>query len=158
MNHRVGNVQEERLPVVAIDESQRLLRVPPGEERLILGHLAHHVAVAQQRQGRVIAWIERHERTHVVRVGQSEVIVEAVIVGQELGLVAQMPLPDYPRGIAALLEHFRDRELVGVDSLRIGRHENRVPEAGLKSVADGIASGHQGRSRRRADRLGVEAG
>ena len=70
----------------------------------------------------MVARVERHERAHVVRIRQAEVVVEAVIVGEELGLVAEVPLADDPGGVAALLEDFRNRDFVRMDALRITRH------------------------------------
>ena len=53
---------------------------------------------------------------HVVRVGQAEVLVEAVPRGQELRMVAQMPLAEDRRGIAALLDQFGQRHFVVADA------------------------------------------
>ena len=47
-------------------------------------------------------------RPHVVGVGQAEVLVEAVPRGQELRVIAQVPLAEDGRGVAALLEHLGD--------------------------------------------------
>ena len=158
MHHRMRDVQEERLVAMPFDERQGLLRVRAREEGLVLRHFALDSPVPQQRQRRVVAGIERHERAHVVRVGQPEVIVEAVVVGQEFRLVAQVPFPDHARRVAALLEGFGDGHFVRVDALRIARHQDGVPEAGLQAVAQGIAARQQRGARRRADRMGVEAG
>ena len=85
-------------------------------------------------------------------------IVEAVLVREEFGLIAEVPFPDDAGGVALFLEDFGDRDLVGMNALGVAWHQNRVPGPGLEAIADRIGSGHQRRSGRRADRRGVEAG
>jgi hypothetical protein len=56
--------------------------------------------------------IHHHARHHIVRVGNAEVFVEAVIRGQVRVQMAQMPLADTARGIAVVLQMPRDGDLI----------------------------------------------
>ena len=80
-------------------------------------------------------------------------MVEAVPRGQELGLVAQVPLADAHRGVALLLEQLGHRLLLGADADGADREEHVGQRHPL-----GVAAGHHLCPRRRADRRGVEAG
>ncbi len=86
-----------------------------GERRLIRLFL-DHLLVAPQRQRREAVFAPGLP-THVVAVGQSEVAVESVTGGQELGLVAQVPFANQLGGIALPLEKRGDRLLLRVQSL-----------------------------------------
>ena len=93
-------------------------------------------------------------RAHVVRVGQAEVQIEALPVGQELRLVAQVPFADDGRGVAGGLQHFGHGDFLrGQADVAAGKQH-----VGNRQRALGIAAGHQRRARRRADRRGVERG
>ena len=87
----------------------------------------------------------RVARPHVVRIGETEVFVEAVMRGQERLLMSKMPLAIDRCGITALLQHFGDRHLVRVDAVL-----RRVVQRALNSHAVRVRAGQQGGTRSRA--------
>ena len=94
------------------------------------------------------------QRPHVVGIWQAEVLVEAVIGGQELGMVAQVPLAEAGRGVALRLDHLRQGCLAGADPV-----PRRVRERAEDPDPHVVAAGQQGRPRGGADGLGdVEVG
>ena len=111
-------IEEERLTAMLPDEALRFFRVAFGQ-RLLLDGTLDDLAVAEQRHRPVLgARIARQVaagsntfgEAHVVRVGQAEVLVEALAVGQERGQVAEVPLADDHRLVAACFEQLRDRD------------------------------------------------
>ena len=66
--------------------------------------------------------------------------------------MAEVPFADDGRGVAGVLEALRQEKLVGVQPVAGGSGN----DDGLESVAERIASGHQGGARGRAHRLRVE--
>jgi hypothetical protein len=62
--------------------------------------------------------VVRVQRPHVVAVGQAEVLVEAMLQRQELGMETQVPLAEARGGIALLLADLCERRLGRGDSLR----------------------------------------
>jgi hypothetical protein len=79
--------------------------------------------------------------------------VEAALAGPELAVaVPQVPLADDGCLVAGFLEGLRQQPLLGVQTMRLARQDHH----GLQAVAEGVAPGHQGGTRGRAHRLGVE--
>ncbi len=87
-------------------------------------------------------------RPHVVRVGQPEVLVEAVLQRQVGLLVAQVPLAHGAGGVAPALQQLGDGDLV-----RVQAHLRVRAESALDPDPLGVAPREQGRTGRRAHRL-----
>jgi len=145
VRHVVRDVEKERTILVVLDELDRALRVPGCEMRLVFGG---HVRV-----GDLLAFDQRQRRVsagfgggmvwpHIVRVRQSEVIVEAVARRQELRMMAQVPFAVNRGRVTAPLQHLGEREFVRVNSNLRCR-----PQRAKNSDAIRIASGQQRRAR-----------
>ena len=91
---------------------------------------------------------------HVVRVGIAEVVIESLAGGKGVGVVAEVPLADTLRGVAAILEEIRDGDFVGMQrDLRLGTEDARHGNARL------VATGHERGAGRGANAVsGVEVG
>ena len=159
VGHRVGDVEEKRAVLLALDEIHGLLGVAgrqagldltrdfriddfvPFDEREVrpaLDSLFHR----QMADSRVIG-------PHVVGIREAEVFVETVLEGKELAAVAQMPLSEERRGVALLLEELGNQHLVVVNAvLRSGTRGSQHADPVR------IASGEQPGSRGPADGLG----
>ena len=144
MRHRVGQIQEERPVLAALDEVKRLVGIALGDEplvRFLLDHFLH----AKQRQRGVVVRLPPRIVAHVVREGDSEVEIEAMARGQERLLVPEVPLPDQRGLIAHILEHLRNGDLVGIETLLIAREQHPLAFLVLvKTHTAGVASGQQG--------------
>jgi hypothetical protein len=127
VRHGVRHVQEERRVTMPLDEAHRALRVPGCELRLIGVGLDDLVAVDEGKI-RIEVLLLRMPGPHVVRIGQAEVLVEAVLLREKRLQVAQVPLAENGRRIRSLLQHLRDRHLVGVDAV-LGRVVERAQDA-----------------------------
>ena len=148
VRERVGQIQEERPGPVAPDEADGLLGVSFGQ-RLLNGRPLDDLFVAHQRHGESLVSLA----VHVVAVGKPEVRVEAVPRGQELRLIAQVPLADAPGRVTPLFQNLRNRRLSVADAgVRVRVEDVGQPHPGR------IAPGHDSRPRRSADRRRVEAG
>ncbi len=102
MNHRVRHVQEEGPVLVLLDEAHGPLGVPRRQLRLV--RVVRDDAVAlDQRQLGIGRRILGVPGPHVVRIGQPEVLVEAVVRRQELRMMAEMPLAVAGRRVAERL-------------------------------------------------------
>ena len=94
-------VKEERLGAVALDEVDGALGVVLRQFRLQDRVLDHRL-------------VRDHlHRAHVVGVENAVVLVEALFPGQVLLDMAEMPLSDRSRGVAARLQSLGDRDLRG---------------------------------------------
>ena len=91
--------------------------------------------------------------THVMRIWNAEVAVEALPRGQKLRLVADVPFADAHRGVVAFLQPLGDGELRRVQPVRLTGEINP-----RHRHARAVAAGEQLRARHRADGGGVEAG
>ena len=97
-------------------------------------------AASELRQVRMV-------RPHVVRIRQAEVLVEAVLQRQKLLVMAQVPLAEDRRGVAAAAAELGQRDFLGVDAvLRTG------VECAEDADAFRIAAGHQARRATRSRR------
>ena len=161
VRHRMGEVEEERPAIVGrggpLDERDGALGVARRERRLILGrHVGIDDAIPlDERQRRKRPRLRlRVVRPHVVGIRQPEVLVEAVPRGQERGMMAEVPLADRRRAVAAVAKEFGERRLGGGETV-----PTRRTERARDADAVGIAAGEQGGTRRRADGLrDVEVG
>ncbi len=101
MDGGVGQIQEEGMRLVGVDELDRLLGVLPCDGGIFLDARGDRGEISDQRQRDLLA-------VHVVAVGDAEVVVEALVGGHEVGVIAEVPLADGHRGVAPGLEHFGD--------------------------------------------------
>ena len=92
----VWQVQEEGPGLVGVDELHRLLGVLPGDGRVFLDAGGENFQIPDKWQRHVLA-------VHVVAVGDAKVMIEALISGHEIGVIAQMPFADAHGGVALLL-------------------------------------------------------
>ena len=110
MDHRVRHIKKERLVLVAINEVDGLLRIDSRQLLLVLGrHIrVDNFGAFDQWQIRIVLSGRRVTGPHVVRVGQADVLVKAVVCRQELWMVTQVPFPKTRCRIALLLDDVRD--------------------------------------------------
>ncbi len=125
MGHRIGHVEEEGLVARLFDELDGVLGVAHGQ-RVLVDRMLELLCVFVEPQ-RNVGLDPR--RLHVVRVGQSEPVVEAFAHGQIFVFhVPEMPLAHHAGAVTGVLEGLREGELVGGDAAR--------------SAAAGAAHGH----------------
>src|SRR5262245_4985580 len=167
VRHRVGEVEEEWLFPIRLDELHRILGVPLGE-RVLVGRAFDDPVVAHERHvpvldlrleesGAALGPAVRHA-VHVVHVRQAEERVEPVLHWEVFGEVAQVPFADAGGGIPAQLEDVGECDLRGRQSAGGVREED---PAGIRAHAgaDRQPAGEKGRPARGADGRGrVEAG
>ena len=136
----------------------------------MVDRLFDDVAVAHQRHvpvlglrivvGRALeSIVARRRHAHVVRIGQTEPGVEALVHREELAELSEMPLADDRRRVSAGLQHFGDGDLVRRQTLRgiVAEHFRcRTRCHAVRAASNGQASGQKRRAARRAHRLHVE--
>ena len=157
----VREVEEEKAAGVLPDEPDGVLDVPLGDADLI-GLFLDHLFVAQERERRPLrrrAAGNGGLTTHVVAVRDAVVAVESVTGGQELGLVAAVPLADDPRGVPLGLQHGGDGGLLRVEPDRLSGEEHPSPLELAEPDPPRVAAGEHRAAGGRADRRGhVELG
>ena len=165
----VREVQEERPAAILLDESHRFLRVAL-RQRTMVHRLLDDVAVAHQRHvpvfglrivvgGALQPIVARRRHPHVVRIGQTEPIIEALIHRQELAKLSEMPLAHDRGRVPARLQHFRNRDLFGRQALCgvVAKHfRRRAGRHAVRAAANRQPSGQERGPARRAHRLDVE--
>ena len=141
VRHGVGEVEEEWLVLVPLDEFQRPIGVALRERRL-------HDRILDD-----LFAIDQLHGPHVVAVQNAEVLIEAAANGIELLLgVAEMPLADHAGGIAGAVKELGQRDFrrrqsqLGVLAAEIGGGVRR------HAAAKRIATRHQRSARRCAER------
>ena len=136
MQHRVCQVQEERLPLLlAPQEADRFIRVALGQRAHVVGRL-ELLHVPPERDSSV-----------VVRAKRAKKVVEALVVRKQAlqrPASAHVPFPDGRSCVASFAEHFGGCHLVRTDG----------PAA---ADATGMAPRHERPSRRAANSLRIEA-
>ncbi len=157
MRHRVREVEEEGLILVAIDERDGALGVEAGQPALVFGRDfgIDDPGLPRSRERRIVARLRlRVGWPHVVGIGKAEVFVKPVVNRQEPGMMAEVPLAGHAGGVSLPLEELGEGRLaVGDPVLGLG------PEGAVDADPVGVAAGEQGRARGRTDRLGdVEIG
>ena len=152
VRHRVGEVDEEGALAVRLDEGHGAPAVLAGQLRLVGVHREHGVARVE-RQRRELHPL-RVARPHVVRVGEAEVVVEAVARREKRRQVPEVPLAVDRGRVAAALQHLGERRLAFGDAdLRSGEERSQDADAVR------VGAGEQRRARGRADGLrDVEVG
>ena len=174
MRRAVREVQKERPARVALDEPHRPVGVARHQRRLRRAgqRLADCGLALDEPQRRVELRRLRVPGPHVVRVGESEELVEPLARRQVVRAVAEVPLADRRGRVAPGFEHFRERGLAGreaagvlrpqrprdADAVRVAAREDRRPARaahGLRDVEVGEAHPltRQAVEVRRADRL-----
>ena len=118
----VRQVEEEGPVLVGVDELDGLVRVALRRAVLVDRGLDDRLV----RASAAAAGVLRLPVAHVVAVGDAEVVVEALPRGQELRLVAEVPLADARRGVAPGLEQLGDGDLLGVEALAAAREEHEA--------------------------------
>ena len=130
--------------VSAIDERQRRLRV--AFEAGFIVHSGLFVV-----RGLRIAFRQRFASAalrafcggaHVIRVRDAEVAFETLRGGQEFRLITEMPFADAGGGVAVLLQHLRDGDLLRIQTDRSSREEH----ARNGQHAFRVATGHHRRA------------
>ena len=163
----VREVEEEGLLRVGPDELDRALDVAPGEG-LLPGGTLDDLAAAQDGDVEgvglgvpdegVLLRAVAEGGVHVVRVGDPEVEVEAVVLGLVLGEVAEVPLAHHRRGVPAGLEKLGDGDLGRGEAAGGVGEEDRAGLTG-HAAPHGQAAGEEARAAGRAvGRAGVEGG
>ena len=74
----------------------------------LVGHQSDYLLAFNQRQRRVVLRVSRVVWPHVVRVGEAEILVKPMALGEELPRVAEVPLAENRGRVSASLEHLRD--------------------------------------------------
>ena len=146
VDHRIGQVEEERLLALGPQELHRLLRVAAGQLGLV-GLGLDHLLVAVERQRRVA----RAALLHVVAVGQAEVVVETLAGREEFRQVAEVPLADHHGRVAPGLRQLGQGDLRGVEADAAPREKHPG-----HAHAGAVAAREQAGARHRADGGGVE--
>ena len=135
-----------------------------GGERVLVGRCFDDFLIAQQGQRRrggfaAASFLRRlfgrrvRSDSHVIGVGQTEVVVEAAPGGQEFRLVTEVPLADGHRGVALLFQQPGHGMFLGAQPGGAGGKDNQGHRDPF-----GIAPGHHLGPRRGADRRGIKAG
>ncbi len=146
MRSRVGKVDKKRLASISAHELKGLVRISGIEGGLVRVDFHHLVTVHQRQvwkdvgrpagsgmavqagyigararggQARVFIWRLADlgmEGPHVIGVRKPEELVEAMLHGEKLRRVAQMPLSEYASGIASGLEGLGQGGFVGINA------------------------------------------
>ena len=161
VNHRVRQVKEEGLFLVAADEVDGVLGVE-GRQLILIGSVDIGIGEAvlgNQRQFRVVIpfmsdAMRLASRSHVIGIGEAEVFVKALVEWEEAFFIAEVPFAEDARGVVLLLTDFGKGGLLGGQTgLAVGA------EGTEESDTVGITAGQQGAAAGRADRLGrIETG
>ena len=144
----VPQVQEEGLSPVLPDEPDAVLGVALGQAGLVRLLLDHGVVEHEGKRGPVLV---PDLATHVVRVRQAEVVVEAVIGGQESRLVPAVPLPDHHRRVPGVSKEGRDGVLLRVQPEAHAREQDVVSLEAVEPDPGRVAASEQRTPRRAAD-------
>ncbi len=148
VDHRVRDVEEERLVVVTVDEVDGVFRVPGGELALFLRRDFRDLDLpaVEERQAGIARLAIRlagvrgqvigMERPHVIRVRQAEILVEAMPRRQELREMPKMPLAEDGGCVSARLEQLGDRRFAVRDAV-LGFRPQRAGDADTVRVAAG---------------------
>ena len=136
-------IDEERLAFIFLHEGDGLVRVTLGQ--------GSHVGL---RLDQFLVPVEVHDR--VVACRRAEKVIEPLACGKQvhekagLRVSGQVPLAETSRGIALGLQYFGDRYFLVVE------HGMDVLDVASFRHPHGLATRHEGGSRRSADRLGVK--
>jgi hypothetical protein len=153
VTHRVRHIEEEGLVLVLLDEADGPLRVPGRQLRLVGVDGDGPVALHQRQIGIVLRGFGVLG-PHVVRIGQAEVFVEAVVRRQELRQVAKVPFAITGGRVTERLDHLGDGHFAIADA-NLGLRAEHIRQADPLRVT----ARHQGRPRRRTHGGGgVEVG
>jgi hypothetical protein len=131
----VGQIQKEWLFAVRFDELERPFGVAFRQSIAMHGRFDHGF-VLHQRQGRPVLAFQPISQSlarifrHVIAVGNAEERIKPLPGRKKLRLIAQMPFADDAGFIALSFEHFRNRNFLGVQSIRRHRTED-LPIAGV---------------------------
>ena len=136
----VRHVEEERRRLRLPNEPLRLLGVAL-RQRVERSGLLDNVGVAQQ-----------HSRSHVVAVGNSEILIKPAAGRQILNWTPEVPLADAHRLVAANLQNVGERGLVQIQALLVLRNQHA-----RYSYARGVPSREQRGAGGRAHRIGRAA-
>ena len=144
VEHGMRQVEEERAFFARLDESNGLVGVEFYQLRRISRPL-HDIAISHQRHAALV--FEIHDLNGIKIVQQSEIMIEPLIVRQEWFVISQVPFADARRRVAVVLEEFRNRQLVRVNT------RPRISSMDPDMVTDStrVTSGQQASARRAAD-------
>ena len=147
----VGEVEVEGLVLIATDEVDRFLGIELDHAALTFPvHQLGDLLISQERDDRdlgVGALLE-----HIIGVRNAQVVVEALAGGQELGLIAEVPLADHLGGVAFFFKSLGYSYFSRIKPDRL----TREIDPGDRD-AGAVAAGHHLGAGNRADRGGVEA-
>ena len=151
VGHVGGEIEKERTILVLLDELDGAFCVLAGEEGLIFAGQAGFEGgiVFVEREWRVGPgfgfWVMR---PHVVGVRDAEVFIEAVLGGQEVRVVSEMPFSGHSRGVSFLFEEPCDGGFVGVQA-----DFGAGTKCSAEADAIGVTAGEKRGAGCRADRL-----
>ncbi len=165
MDHRVRQIQKERLVFILGDESHRFLGVSLGERFLISGILDYFLATHQRyivaffvtrfdrfdcqatKNGNVIGNLVCRIDPHVVGVRNAVIGIKS-LVGRQAGReVTEMPFADTSGLVTGIAQHIGDRHFVGMKArIAVGKQH------GIHAEPLVVAACHQRSSRTGTDR------
>jgi hypothetical protein len=152
VRHRVREIEEEGLILVAVDEIDGAFREPGGEEGLVVGVTRSMVtfAIDPVLEGELapVFRVFGMELPHVIGVHDAAGFSEAARRRAGFRLVADVPFAEDSGGIALGLEYFAERGEVGFQAA--GVWGMGAEDAG----AAGVTAGEEGGARSGADGLG----
>jgi hypothetical protein len=158
MNVHVGKIEKERLFFIFADKPDRFLHIPFGQ-RALIRLLLYYFFIPEQGERRILKMLEPLLDSHIVTIGQSVIGIKTVPGGQELRLIAAVPLAHQFCGVSLLFQEGRDCYLFGIKPAALPREQNSPSVEQIKSDSPGIATGHHGSPGWRTDRGGhVEIG
>ena len=148
VRERIGDIKEEGRSLPLAEEAKGLVRGAARERFLPDGRL-DDLRPPEEGHGRLALL----GVPHVVRVRETEELVEALSRGQELAAMPEVPLPDHHRRVTTFLEDFGERDLVGAEAARrVG--EEHSPLRGAHAGPDRVATREERGAARSADRRG----
>lgn len=164
VRHGVGEVEEEGLVLVGLDEVHGLLGVATGDGALVNGEFDDFFVLHEGRfplgesglgigpkfvhSGRSTLGFPFVVRViHVVGVGNAEVGIEAVLLREGFGVMAEVPFSEAGGGVALSFEVIGDGVLGRVEPAGGGGEENVL----VHFDPLGIAAGEEGGTGRGAD-------
>lgn len=158
VRHGVGEVEEEGLVLVRLDKVHGLLGVATGDGALINGEfddffVLHEGSFPLGESGLGIGPKNVHSGraalgfsfvvgvVHVVGVGNTEVGIEAVLLREGFGMVAEVPFSEAGGGVALAFEVIGDGVFGGIEAAGGGGEENVLVHFDPLGIATGEERG-----------------
>src|SRR5438105_1546737 len=122
VRHGMGHVEKKWPPLVLPNKTHRALGITARELGLVR-HRFNHPLSLKPWQRRIGLPPGRIARPHIVRVGQTEVLVKTVPGREELRRISKMPLAKSGGGVPLAFQNFGQSDLIRMNARHRARTE-----------------------------------